>query len=112
KLIEPRGVEDAEGIGDEANAVIAASPRRPVSPSLTSPGTVLGTVGYMSPEQAQGKTDQIDHRSDIFAFGCILFEVVTGHKAFHGKDNIDILNKITRQPIPPISDFRSDGPTH
>ena len=112
KLIEPRGVEDAEGIGDEANTVLAASPHRPFSPALTSPGTVLGTVGYMSPEQAQGKTDQIDHRSDIFAFGCILFEVVTGNKAFDGTDTIDILNKIIRQPVPPITDFRSDVPTH
>ena len=78
----------------------------------SAPGTVLGTVGYMSPEQAQGKTDQIDHRSDIFAFGCILFEVVTGRKAFEGTDTIDILNKIIRQPVPPITDFRSDAPTH
>ena len=64
------------------------------------PGTVLGTVGYMSPEQAQGKTGEIDQRSDIFSFGCILFEAVTRKKAFAGKDIIDSLNKIIREPAP------------
>src|SRR5438552_3434385 len=74
------------------------------------PGAVMGTVGYMSPEQAQGKTNEIDQRSDIFSFGCILFEAVTGHKAFAGKDAIDALNKIIREPVPPISDFRPEAP--
>ena len=48
----------------------------------STPGLILGTLGYMSPEQAQGKTKEIDHRSDIFSFGCILFEAITGQKAF------------------------------
>ncbi len=78
----------------------------------STPGTVVGTVGYMSPEQARGKTDQLDSRSDIFSFGCILFEAVTGRKAFEGADAIDTLNKIIREPAPPISDFRSDLPNH
>ena len=66
----------------------------------------------MSPEQAQGRTNEIDGRSDIFSFGCILYEAVTGHKAFEGKDAIDTLNKIIRAPVAPISDFRSDAPNH
>ena len=76
----------------------------------SSPGVILGTVGYMSPEQSQGNTNQIDHRSDIFSFGCILFEAVTGRRAFEGKDSVDTLNKVIREPAPPISDFRSDAP--
>jgi TolB-like protein/Tfp pilus assembly protein PilF len=72
----------------------------------------MGTVGYMSPEQAQGKTDEIDQRSDVFAFGCILFEAVTRHRAFEGHDAIDSLNKIIREPAPPINDFRADLPAH
>jgi len=75
----------------------------------SQPGTVLGTVGYMSPEQARGRTDDIDRRSDIFSFGCILFEAVTGHKAFAGEDAIDTLNKIIRGSPPPITDLRPDA---
>jgi len=76
----------------------------------STPGTVIGTVGYMSPEQAQGKTKEIDHRSDIFSFGCILYETVTRHRAFEGKDVIDTLNKIIREPAPPLTNFRPDAP--
>jgi serine/threonine protein kinase/tetratricopeptide (TPR) repeat protein len=75
----------------------------------SQPGTVLGTVGYMSPEQARGRTNEIDRRSDIFSFGCILFEAVTGHKAFAGEDAIDTLNKIIRGSPPAITDFRPDA---
>ena len=105
KLIEP--LQPASTTNEVATDLDTA-----ILQQHSTPGAVLGTVGYMSPEQAQGKTDQIDHRSDTFAFGCILFEVVTGQKAFDGTDTIDILNKIIRQPVPPITDFRSDAPTH
>ena len=71
----------------------------------STPGVILGTMGYMSPEQAQGKTKEIDHRSDIFSFGCILFEAITGQRAFSGKDQIDTLNKIIREPAPPLTAF-------
>src|SRR5260221_282110 len=77
----------------------------------SQPGMVLGTVGYMSPEQARGRTTDIDRRSDIFSFGCILFEAVTGHKAFAGEDAIDTLNKIIRGSPPPITDFRPNVST-
>src|SRR5713226_7535506 len=80
--------------GDSSEVATAVMPQHSI------PGTVMGTVGYMSPEQALGKTNEIDQRSDIFSFGCILFEAVTGHKAFEGKDMIDSLNKIIREPAP------------
>src|SRR6266496_6563960 len=79
-------------------------------PQHSQPGTVMGTVGYMSPEQAQGKTGEIDHRSDIFSFGCILYEAVTRRKAFAGKDAIDSLNKIIRKPVASISEFNAAAP--
>jgi serine/threonine-protein kinase len=105
KLIEPRLTEtsDDENYDEAATAMLQQH---------STPGVIMGTVGYMSPEQAQGKTNEIDQRSDIFSFGCILYEAVTGHKAFAGKDVVDSLNKIIREPVVPISDFRPDAPNH
>jgi serine/threonine protein kinase/Tol biopolymer transport system component len=74
----------------------------------TTPGVVMGTVGYMSPEQAQGKA--VDLRSDIFSFGCVLFEAVTGHKLFEGDSAIDSLHKTVHAPAPPIGDFNPAAP--
>jgi len=89
----------------------AASSEEPtiLQPNST-PGLILGTLGYMSPEQAQGKTKEIDYRSDIFAFGCILFEAITGQKAFTGKDHIETLNKVIREPVPPLTTFSPNAP--
>src|SRR5215813_14941509 len=77
----------------------------------SQPGTVLGTVGYMSPEQAQGRLNEIDHRSDIFSFGCILYEAITHHKPFEGKDPIESLNKTIREEPPSITNFNRDVPS-
>src|SRR6266571_1677725 len=99
KLIETRRPSDTSS--EVATAIL---------PQPSQPGMVLGTVGYMSPEQAQGKTDEIDQRSDIFSFGCILFEAVTGRKAFEGKDAVESLNKIIREPVSPISDLNPSAP--
>ncbi|MCA1590341.1 MAG: protein kinase [Acidobacteria bacterium] len=60
----------------------------------TIPGTIMGTANYMSPEQARGKSDRIDTRSDIFSFGCVLFEAVTGRRAFQGDDTLDTIIKV------------------
>src|SRR5262245_12011260 len=104
KLIEPPQTSSTGAGGSEVATAILQQ--------QSQPGVVLGTIGYMSPEQAQGKTQQIDQRSDIFSFGCILFEAVTGRKAFAGKDPIDSLNKIIREPAPSISESRPDLPNH
>ena len=73
------------------------------SPTITSPalmtgvGTILGTAAYMSPEQARGKV--ADRRSDVWAFGCVLFELVTGRRAFAGDDVTDlIVAVVSREP--------------
>jgi Tol biopolymer transport system component len=79
-------------------------------PQHSLPGAVMGTVGYMSPEQAQGRVKEIDHRSDIFSFGCILFEATTGQKAFEGADALDSLHKIVHAPAPQIKDFNAAAP--
>ena len=76
----------------------------------SAPGIVLGTVGYMSPEQAQAKP--VDQRSDIFSFGCILFEAATGRKAFAGDSVIDILHKIIYEPAPAITETNPNAPSN
>src|SRR5262249_40833675 len=81
-----------------------------IMPQQSTEGVVLGTVGYMSPEQAQGRVSDIDHRSDIFSFGCILFEAATQHRAFEGKDVLDSLHNIVHAPTPLIRDFNAETP--
>ncbi|HEV8483558.1 MAG TPA: serine/threonine-protein kinase, partial [Blastocatellia bacterium] len=61
----------------------------------TDPGTVLGTVGYMSPEQVRGK--HVDHRSDIFSFGAVLYEMLSGQRAFRGESAVETLNAILKE---------------
>jgi len=89
---------------------VSVSTEDPTRLQHSTPGVILGTAGYMSPEQAQGKTKEIDHRADIFSFGCILFEAVTRRRAFSGTDTIDTLNKIIREPPPSISQFNPTAP--
>jgi len=77
-------------------------------PQRTSPGAIMGTVGYMSPEQAKAKT--LDQRSDIFSFGCVLYEAVTGRKPFAGDSVVDTLHKIIHEPAPAIADNNPNAP--
>jgi eukaryotic-like serine/threonine-protein kinase len=80
---------------------LAAGPAGPTVSAGTSPGIVMGTVGYMSPEQAQGHT--VDHRSDIFAFGCVLYEASTGARAFAGHSVVDTLHQIIHTDPAPLT---------
>jgi eukaryotic-like serine/threonine-protein kinase len=61
----------------------------------TDPGTVMGTVGYMSPEQVRGQA--VDHRTDIFSFGAVLYEMLSGRRAFRGDSAIETLNAILKE---------------
>src|SRR5262249_10149959 len=59
----------------------------------TMPGQLLGTPGYMSPEQAQGRLDQVDARTDIYGLGAILFEILTGRAPHHGQDSTEVIRR-------------------
>jgi Tol biopolymer transport system component len=74
----------------------------------TKVGTVLGTAGYMSPEQLRARP--VDHRSDIFSFGAILYEVLAGRRAFSGDTEIDTMMAVLKEDPPEITETRQGIP--
>ena len=88
-------------IGEDAETIAATTP-------LTVEGSILGTVSYMSPEQAQGK--KIDTRSDIFSFGAVFYEMLTGLRAFEGESSLSTLSAILRDDVKPMIEVAPDVP--
>jgi Tol biopolymer transport system component len=82
------------GIAKALDARAMSGPQSPslTTPSMTEAGVVLGTAGYMSPEQARGKP--VDKRADVWAFGCVLYEMLTGKAAFAGDDRTTTLARV------------------
>jgi len=74
----------------------------PTMTAHTEPGVVMGTAGYMSPEQVKGLA--ADHRSDIFSFGAILYEMLSGKRAFHGESSVEIMSAILKQDPTELSE--------
>src|SRR5580704_6261862 len=74
----------------------------------TETGLVMGTAGYMSPEQVRGKP--ADHRSDIFSFGAILYEMISGKRAFHGESAADTMSAILKEETPELSETARNVP--
>ena len=83
-----------------AGAGLSMLPTTP--PNLTAQGTILGTFQYMAPEQLEGS--EADARTDIFAFGAVLYEMLTGKKAFEGKSQASLIGAILEREPPPIVD--------
>src|SRR5574341_960621 len=79
-----------------------ADSQAPTQRKVTDPGTVMGTVGYMSPEQVRGQ--EADHRSDIFSFGVILYEMLSGRRPFTGDSAIEVMNAILKEEPPELSE--------
>ncbi len=77
--------------------------------AMTQPGTILGTFQYMAPEQLEGK--EADARSDIFSFGALLYEMLTGQRAFHGKSQVGLFAAILEHHPTPVSTTQPAVPT-
>src|SRR6266853_1547195 len=89
------------GLAKRVEAVVPGErTSAPTSSGHTQPGTVMGSVGYMSPEQVRGLP--VDHRSDIFAFGVILYEMLTGKRAFKAEEDAETMHAILKSEPPPI----------
>ena len=86
------------GAGSGATETVAA---------ITDPGTVMGTVGYMAPEQVRGRA--VDARADIFSLGAVLYEMLTGKRAFQGDTSADTMTAILREDPPQLSGVRSES---
>ncbi len=100
------GQRSASNWIEEADAKVEAPPRNnspsPIpNPQLTDPGTVLGTVSYMSPEQVRG--EEVDQRSDLFSFGLILYEMLNGQRAFQRPSGAETMAAILNEEPPDLS---------
>jgi Tol biopolymer transport system component len=101
-LAKPRSVAAATGATAPllSAAVTMTTPSPQMSP-LTSAGSIVGTIQYMSPEQIEGK--EADSRSDIFAFGALLYEMATGKRAFEGKSQLSVASAILEKEPEPLT---------
>ena len=88
-----KALDPASVIADPKSGSLADSPTI-TSPAMTMRGVILGTAAYMAPEQAKGR--YVDKRADIWAFGCVLYEMLTGKRAFDGEDVSDTLASVLR----------------
>src|SRR3989454_8493391 len=100
---EMAGPAGASGV---TMTVLTRSPTR--AQPLTSEGSIVGTFQYMSPEQLEGK--EADARSDLWALGCVLYEMATGRKAFAGKSQASLIGAIMNTDPPPMAEIAPLAP--
>jgi dienelactone hydrolase len=91
-----------------SSAAGVAAPMATVASMTTTPGMIVGTLAYMSPEQAEGKP--IDIRSDIFSFGSVFYEMLSGNRAFEGPPSASLLAAVMRDEPKPLTELKRDIP--
>ncbi len=115
KLLDPLSSRPQAGSNGAANSNPSDSDPRDsnhdamlTAAPLTVEGAILGTLNYMSPEQAEGL--KVDARSDIFSFGAVLYEMVTGRRAFEGESRVSTLSAVLRDEPKPIREIAPEVP--
>jgi serine/threonine protein kinase/Tol biopolymer transport system component len=110
-LAKPLGIQAASSGSGTVPPSFTAAPTlsgpSPLTP-LTTAGSIVGTIQYMSPEQIEGK--EADARSDIFAFGAVLYEMAAGKRPFAGKSQISLASSILESDPQPVSDLKPNTP--
>ncbi|HEY6571753.1 MAG TPA: protein kinase, partial [Candidatus Eisenbacteria bacterium] len=94
----------AEGSAPTPGPMELTTPPR----TMTSPGAILGTTAYLSPEQIRG--DSVDARTDVFSLGIVLHEMLTGRRPFDGRTSADVMSAILNQDAPALATLRPDAP--
>ena len=108
-IISPRGQAKVMDFGLAKLVTESVATEAETMTLLTSPGTVMGTTAYMSPEQARGQN--LDGRSDIFSLGVVLYELVAGRKPFPGETAADVIASILKAEPPALGHFGSEVPS-
>ncbi len=108
-LAKVKGQEDAHAAEmEETFQALQVDSKEPLS--RTASGEALGTPAYMPPEQAVGRIEQIDERSDVYSLGAVLYEILTGAPPFTGGSAPEILSRVVRESPPSIHDLEPDAP--